>query len=155
MFGERKVNLPPLDKQCFEKLCCRFLPWEMPYSEQHKSEKASTAKRTRSKVLICPCKNCKSKCVQSLKLLQRHLEVFGGYSSDQFSESGSENELLVESNNCKHEGNYSFAEPSDSGAESSINDFKRHRIDSHSTSNSEQSDSKVNQSQFDITTSHA
>ena len=50
--------------------------------------------------------------------------MFGRYSSDQFSESGSENELLVESNDCKHEGSYSFAEPSDSSAESSINDFK-------------------------------
>lgn len=42
----------------------------------------SDKKRTASKDHVCPCKNCKSECTQSIKIVKRHLEVFGRYSGD-------------------------------------------------------------------------
>lgn len=64
----------------------------------------SDKKRTASKDHVCPCKNCKSECTQSIKIVKRHLEVFGRYSGDhdnQLSESGSEDELLAKSNDYR------------------------------------------------------
>ena len=114
----------------------------------------SDKKRTASKDHVCPCKNCKSECTQSIKIVKRHLEVFGRYSGDhdnQLSESGSEDELLAKSNDYRHDDNDSFAGLSYSSEENCGRNFKRRRIDS--TSISEQSDGEIIQNEIDITSS--
>ena len=79
----------------------------------------SDKKRTASKDHVCPCKNCKSECTQSIKIMKRHLEVFGQYSGDhdnQLSESGSEDELLAKSNDYRHDDNDHDDQLSESGS---------------------------------------
>ena len=141
----------------------------------------SDKKRTASKDHVCPCKNCKSECTQSIKIVTRPLEVFGRSSGDhdnqlsesgsedellaksndyrhddndhddQLSESGSGDELLAETNDYRHDGNDSFAGLSYSSEENCGRNFKRRRIDS--TSISEQSDGEIIQNEIDITSS--
>ena len=117
----------------------------MPYSEQHKSEKARKAKRNRSKDNLCPCTNCKLEYTQSSKIVKRHLQVFGRYDGghDEFSESGSEDELLANDleNYQEGSGNDVIPELSDCSEEHGEKERKRPRIDS--TSSSESSDSEI------------
>ena len=118
---------------------------KMPYSEQHKSEKARNAKRNRSKDNPCPCNNCKLEYTQSRKIVKRHLQVFGRYDGghDEFSESGEDEYLLANDleNYQEDRDNDFIPELLDSSEEHGEKERKRPRIDS--TSSSEGSDSEI------------
>ena len=119
---------------------------KMPYSEQHKSEKARKAKRTRSRDNVCPCKNCKLEYTHSKKIVMRYLQVFGRYDGghEEFSESGSEDELLANDlkNDQLQSGNDFIPELSVFSEEHGEKERKQPRIDSTSISSGD-SDSKI------------
>ena len=101
---------------------------KMPYSEQHKSEKARNAKRNRSKDNPCPCNNCKLEYTQSRKIVKRHLQVFGRYGGghDEFSESGEDELLANDLENYQEDRDNDFIpELSDSSEEHGEKECKR------------------------------